>query len=112
MDDIRCERCGRKLTTGASRDRKLGPKCKVIRDREAAAILREYSDDQIIKAVTALQSEKVRDCGDGIAMVKSSDDLTWYYTGSGCCTCHAGSRRRVCYHTAAVRLLALEMETV
>lgn len=107
MEDIRCGRCGRKLTTTASRDRGYGPKCKAIRDREAAAILRDYSGDQITKALFAIESGAALDCGSGIYRIQSATRMDYYYTGSNCCPCYAGARRRVCWHTATVRLLEL-----
>lgn len=108
-EQIRCLRCGRRLTARASVSAGYGRTCKT-RIAEAAEIadLSEFHGWQIEKAREAIELRAVVPSSrPGLYASVSSDGTTVYLTDAreASCTCKAAANGRRCYHSAAALIL-------
>lgn len=111
---VKCGRCHRALSDPRSIARGYGATCHRKRIAELAAaaytiaLTGDYTDDQMVKAVTLVADGAVVHRTRALYLAASSrGDATYQVdTGTGGCTCPAGRHGRRCYHLAAAQILA------
>lgn len=103
-----CTRCGRPLSSPASRARGTGRWCLARAREEAVRLADEYTAGQISEALDLItDGGLVRVRTRRVWLAVSSDGEDFYRAAStGQCNCPAGLHARRCYHGAAARMLA------
>jgi hypothetical protein len=101
-----CLRCGRTLRSPKSIALGYGPTCNAhIRNAEHTADLRDYKPAQIADAVELIADGAIIPLRSVVFLTVSSDGREMYKTAPTGCNCPGGLKGRLCYHTAAARLL-------
>jgi len=115
-EPIRCQGCKRPLRAAASIAAGRGPRC--LAKARAAALtdaVKDFTPAQVEKALEAIaEGAVVATSRPGIYRCVSSDGSTVYLVAYEGCTCPSGTRGlgRLCWHRAAVRLLAVSRKPV
>lgn len=100
----RCRKCGRFITTIQATEIGHCPRCVIVLIER---ISRDYTRAQWIKATEALRTDALKCIDRGTYLVRSARTEDEYWTGTETCNCPAGTHRRRCYHTCAVRMREL-----
>lgn len=110
---IKCGRCHRALSDPRSIARGYGATCARKRIAELAAatyaiaLTGDYSDEQMVKAVTLIADGRIRHRIHKLYLADGSrNDVYEIDAATRGCTCPAGRHNRGCYHVAAGRILA------
>jgi hypothetical protein len=107
VEQVKCSRCGRKLTAAASKFRRIGDRCAAI-EAATAGLNAKQAD----KALELIADGGIAPVRKGVYRVTSTDGESIYLTSvNGNCSCSWGLRRtsamaKTCYHVASARLTA------
>jgi len=105
-EHINCLRCGRTLTSTASKAAGYGPTCRAkVRKAQAVADLTDYKPAQIDSARELIEDGAIIPIRPRVYRTVSTDGTEMYLTARQACTCPAGIKSRRCYHRAAVVIL-------
>jgi Family of unknown function (DUF6011) len=110
VEHDRCLRptCRRRLTNPKSRRDGYGRTCKRrIREAAMAEAVAGFKPEQATKAIELIADGGLIATGrPGVYQATSSDGTTVYLCTAQVCGCPAGRNDRLCYHVAAVRIMA------
>jgi hypothetical protein len=104
----RCLGCRRPIRSARALARSYGEGCWRKARRRASELGAAYSDEQIEKAVEAVEDGAVIP-GESAAVwlvVSSRGDEVYEVAGGAVCTCPAGEAGRGCWHLAAVEMIS------
>ena len=105
---VKCQSCGRKLTSATSVARGRGPVCTAKVRKAAATAELPCKPEQRAKAAELIEDGGIVPLSrPGVYAASSSDGTAVYVVdvNAGTCTCKAGQNGRYCYHLAAGQIL-------
>lgn len=105
---VKCQECGRKLTSPASVAARRGPGCRAKIRKTAASVQAAMKPEQHAKVIELIEDQGiVRTSRPGVFAATSSDGTAVYVVdmNTATCTCKAGQNGRSCYHAAAAEIL-------
>lgn len=103
-DKTVCLRCHRVLRSAKSITLGYGPTC-AAKIRHSTADLAGYKAHQIASAVELIADGAIIPLRSVVFLAISSDGTETYRSAPTGCNCPGGLKGRLCYHTAAARLL-------